>query len=372
MENKRKLILMIIFITAIVIFAIVGTLYEKNQPTRNFLDKYIFLKEKHENNLPKIEINNIKDVSSFAFKNSIYVLRENELKIFNQNGNEEGSIEVSISNPIFVANGDFLCIAEKGGKNLYSIANKNMLWKKELESDIADIAINSNGYIAVSLVGTTYKTVIKTFDSKGTELFTTFLSSTYVIDMDISPDNKYLAIAEANFSGILLQSNIKIMSIDKAKNGDKDYMVYSNACESGDLIVKIKYQNKNELRCIFDNHIDIIKNGEQTAISDFEKQNILFVDMNNKIIKIFKEDSKTYLQVLNNVSIEKSFEVEEPKAVSVYGNIIGLNLGSEILFYNNSGWLIKRYYATQEVNKIILSDNIAGIVYNNKIEIISL
>ena len=56
----------------------------------------------------------------------------------------------------------------------------------------------------------------------------------------------------------------------------------------------------------------------------------------------------------------------------VSDNAIALNLGNEILFYNNSGWLTKRYYADQEVNKIVLCDDVAGIIYNEKIELVSL
>ena len=51
---------------------------------------------------------------------------------------------------------------------------------------------------------------------------------------------------------------------------------------------------------------------------------------------------------------------------------IALNLGSQILFFNNSGWMIKKYYANQEINNIVLCDGLAGIVYNDKVELVSL
>ena len=51
---------------------------------------------------------------------------------------------------------------------------------------------------------------------------------------------------------------------------------------------------------------------------------------------------------------------------------IAINTGSEIHFIGLNGWLIKKYFASQEINKIVLSDDLAGIVYNDKIELISL
>ena len=55
-----------------------------------------------------------------------------------------------------------------------------------------------------------------------------------------------------------------------------------------------------------------------------------------------------------------------------YGDIIAMNLGTEVEFVNTSGWLVKRYIANQEITNIVVSDSIAGIIYKDKIEIINL
>lgn len=372
MNNKRKIIWYIIVAVIVVAITVIGILYEKNEGARNILDKYFFFKEKHENDLPSIMINGSDDLNVHAFNGSIVILKDNVLKFYNQYGGEEGTLDIAISNPIFNSDGNYLCIAEKEGKNIYVIYNKSILWKKTLENDITDIEINENGYVAVSLTGTIYKTIIQTFDKKGTDLFTTFLSSTYVVDMELSEDNKYLAIAEANFSGILVQSNIKIISVEKAKIGEKEYIDYTYSAPNGDLIINLNYQNRNELACVFDNHIEIIKNNSNTTASDFTNEDVLFVDINNKIIKIIKEEGKTYLQIINSSGTYKKYEIQEPKSMWVSNGTIALNLGSEIYLYNNSGWVIKKYYATQEINKVVLCEGLAGIVYNDKIELISL
>ena len=142
----------------------------------------------------------------------------------------------------------------------------------------------------------------------------------------------------------------------------------------GDLIVNIKYQTNDELICVYDDHIEAVKNGTISNVSDFSQEETLFVDLNNKIVKIIKRNSQIYLQVINNSQIEntKEYEISEPKGICVSDNVIAINLGTEVLFYNNSGWLIKRYYASQEINNIVLNDSLAGIVYSDKIELVSL
>lgn len=370
--NRKKLIVLIVIVVLAILFLIAGIVYEKNTSVRNFLDKYVFFKEKYENDLPKIAITSSSDINTYAYKGDVLILKNNLLTAYNSNGNKEYELDIEISEPIFETAGDYLCIGEKNGNKLYMISNKNINWQKKLEGTIEDITLNSNGYVSVATTGTIYKAVIETFDNTGELLFTDFLSSTYVIDMSLSPDNKKLAIAEANFSGIMIQSNIKEISIEKAKNGDTESIEYKQTNTNGDLIVNIKYLNKNELACIYDNHIEVIKDGTSTNISDFSKEETLFADLNNKIIKIIKQDSKIYLKVITNEEHTKEYEISEPKEIVVSDEVTAINLGSEVLFYNNSGWLIKRYYASQEINKIVLSDSLAGIVYNDKIELVSL
>lgn len=370
--NKKKIITVIIIILIIILFTVMGILYENNNEVRNFLDKFVFFKEKYENNLPKIAISSSSDINTYAYKGNILILKNNLLTAYNSNGNEEYTLDIEISNPIFESAEDYLCIGEKNGKKIYVISGKNIVWQKDLEGDIVDITINSNGYLAVATTGTIYKTIIQTFNNKGEEQFRDFLGSTYVIDMSISPDSKNLAIAEANFSGIIIQSNIKIISIEKASKGDKDSIIYTQTNTEEDLIVNIKYKTKNELICVYDEHIEIIKDGVSSTVSDFEQEETLFVDLNDKIIKVIKIDSKIYLKVMENAENMKEYEISEPKEIFISDKNVAINLGSEVLFYNNSGWLIKRYQAIQEINKIVLCDDLAGIIYNDKIELISL
>ena len=369
--NRKKLITLIVIVALAILILIAGIVYEKNTSFRIFLDKYVFFKEKYENNLPKIAITSSSDINTYAYKGNVLILKNNLLTAYNSNGNEEYKLDIEISNPIFESAGDYLCIGEKNGNKLYMISNKRIEWQKDLEGNITDITVNSNGYLAVATTGSIYKAVVETYDNGGNLLFTDFVSSTYVIDMSISPDNRNLAIAEANFSGIMIQSNIKIISIEKAKNGDTGSIEHKQTNINGDLIVNIKYLNKNELACIYDNHIELIKDNSSINISDFSQEDTLFADLNNKIIKIIKRDSKIYLKVITNSEHMKEYEISEPKEIFVSDEVVAINLGSEVLFYNNSGWLIKRYYASQEINKIVLDDGLAGIVYNDKIELVS-
>ena len=379
--NKKKVVNTIIIIICILLIISAVVLYTTNEKCREILDRYVFRKEVYENNLPTIKIDSNKNISTYAYNKYISVLEENKLKLYNKMGREETALDIEISTPIFEANGEYLGIAEKNGQKLYLVNNKNIVWQKDIEGKISQINVNKNGYVSVIISGTSYKAVIKVFDLNGNELFTYYLSTTNVIDTDISNDNKYFAIAEANFSGIVPQSTIKVISIEEAKNNSADAIKYTHLANANDLIINIKYQNKNELVCMYNEHIDILKEGESTELINLKNEEVLFADVNlqSKIIKITKKTTGLFsaeaeMQIINsNTKDTNIYAIENvPKSILVQDNMRAINLGTKALFINSNGWLVKKYQSSQEIQKILLCNDVAGIVSKNKIEIISL
>lgn len=379
--NKKKVRRCIIIIICILLFFILTIMYNNNDKCREILDKYLFRKEVNENNLPKIEIDSSKGVNAYAYDKYIVLLEQNMLRIYDKSAHEEKNLDIEISNPLFEAGGKYLLIAEKNGRKVYCISNKNVVWQRELEGNINSISVNKNGYVSIVVSGTSYRSIVITYDSKGNELFTTYLATTNVIDTDISNDNKYLAIAEANFSGIIVQSNVKIISIDDAKKQADNPIKFTYIANSNDLIVNIHYNSKNKLVCMYDEHIDIMNESENTQIIDLKDQDTVFADitLTDKVVKIIKKStglfsSEAELKIINsNSQKEITYTLDSvPKELYVQDDMIGINLGTSVLFINSNGWLVKRYQSSHEIQKVILCNNIAGIISKDKIEIISL
>ena len=379
--NKKKVWKTVIAFLCIVLVISFIILYTTNEKCREVFDKYLFRKEVQENNLPNIEIDSSKNINVCTYGRFIGVLEQNVLNIYNKSAHQEHSLDIEISNPIFQTNGEYLCVAEKKGQKIYLIKNKNIIWQNEIEGNISSINVNKNGYVSVTISGTTHKTVVATYDQNGKELFKKFLSTTNVIDTDISNDNKYLAIAEADFSGIAVQSTIEIISIEDAKTNSSEPIKYIHRAKMNDLITNIKYHSKNKLVCMYDEHIDIYNEGENTEIINFKDGNILFSDVNlsDKIIKIEKKSTGIFraeaeMKIINtNTQRETIYAIDNvPKSICVQDDMIAVNLGTSVLFINDSGWLVKKYESSHEIQEIVLCNNVAGIVSKNKIEIVSL
>ena len=202
------------------------------------------------------------------------------------------------------------------------------------------------------------------------------------MDADVSYDNKYLAFAEVNISGTLTQSNIKIISIEKAKDSKEDPIIYTYNANAGDLIINIKYQNKSKLVCLYDNSIHVIENNVDKEIINFEKDNkVTFTDieLNNHVITVSEDknglfNTDTSIELVNSSNEKKNiYNLNSGiKNIYCYGNRICVNLGLEVHFIDTNGWLIKEYTSSQEIRNIVISNQIAGIIYKDKIEIINL
>ena len=378
--NKKKII--IISIIAIILIAVItlAIVYTKNQQAREWIDRNIFRKEVMQDKVATIELNEQQN-NICAFNKYIGVLNKATLNIYNQNGNSEAQLEIQISNPLFNSANRFLAIAENQGQKFYLIEDKETKWEAEVEGNIEQINVNKNGYVAVTITGTSYKTVVAVYSPEGKELFKTYLSSTRATDITISNDNKYLAIAEVDTSGTIIKSSIKVISIEKARTDPTNSVEKTYEGENDKLITNIQYQDKNKLICMYTDKITIIEDDQETNLVDNKDKKVIFqsVELTNNAVSVEEQSSGLFTanSQVNIVNVDnkqtKTYTAESvTKEIITYGNKIALNLGTEVEFISTDGWLIKRYVANQEITKIVMSDNMAGIIYRDKIEIVNL
>ena len=374
---KKKVILIIGLIIGIVIITIVS-LYIANEDVRNWMDEYIFRKNIEEEDLPTIQLEN-ENSNIFAYDNHIVILQNNELTIYNTSGKEETTINVSINNPIFSSSGRYLLIGDKGSQNLYLIYNTSLQWQKTMEGNISNITVNKNGAVGVVLTGTTYKSVIVMYGITGDEEFKTYLSSTIATNLAISDNNQYLSFAESNTSGTIITSVVKTISIEKAKTAPSEAIVYTYNPENNSLIISIQYDDNN-LICQYDNSVYRFSEGNSEKIVEIDDKTLfLDIEMANYICRI-QENSTGILsseyeaKIINSRnSSESTYLLEQmPKDLYCSDSIVAVNLGNEVVFLNHNAWLIKHFSSRQSYRNIVLGDSIAGIIYRDRVEIISL
>ena len=379
--DKKKLVIIIAITILILTFIIIAALYAANKNFRNFMDKHILRKDITNENVAVIDIDYDSNTNIIPYGRYICILAENNLEQYNASGKKEQEVKIEINNPVYDVNGRYLVIGEKDSQKLYLISGTHIIWEKNVDGNLSKVTVNRSGYVTTIISGTSYKSVIVTYDDKGNELFKSYLSNTTAVDARISQDNNYLGYAEINTSGTVIQSNVKIISIKEATEKNTE-PVFNYTAPQNSLILRLKYQEKNRLVCVYDDSIHMIESNVDVKLMDLqEDKKITFggAQLTNCVYRMVEESTGPFTANTNvemyNIATQKetTYLVEGVvKSVANYDNIMAMNLGSEVDFINTNGWLMKRYTSRQEIRNIVICDGIAGIIYRDKIELINL
>lgn len=378
--NIRKIVItstIAIFLIAIIV---IFSLYIAEESFRKWVDVNVLRKDIASENVASIDLNVDKNNKIFCYNKYICILNEKNLKLYNQSGENITDISVDINTALFSSNDKYLAIAEKNGQEFCVITDKSYSWRQKVDGEILQIYINKNGYVALVTTDTTYKSIITVYDQTGKQLMRNFLSTTRVIDVTISNDNKNVAFAEMDTSGTLIKSSVKIISIEKAQTKSDESIIYSKEASTSKMILKVQYQDKNDLVCVYDDGINIVKDGKETEVLSKE-DGITFMsgNLNNNIAYIKEEqvgafESTSKLSIVNPLNGQTSTYNFDEIAKEMYtnGNIIGVNIGTEMYFIGTNGMLIKKYTSNQEITNVMITKGLAIIIYKDRIEIVNL
>ena len=378
--NIRKVVIICLITILIIAIIVIISLYIAEEGFRKWVDINVFRKDILSENTATIDLNVDKNNQIICFGKYIGILTEKNLKLYNQSGESITDISVDINTAIFTQNDKYLAIAEKNGQEFCVITDKSYSWRQKVDGEILQIYINKNGYVALVTTDTTYKSIITVYDQTGKQLMRNFLSTTRVIDVTISNDNKNVAFAEMDTSGTLIKSSVKIISIEKAQTKSDESIIYSKEAATSKMILKVQYQDKNDLVCVYDDGINIVKDGKETEVLSKE-DGITFMSgiLNNNIAYIKEEqvgafESTSKLSIVNPLNGQTSTYNFDEIAKEMYtnGNIIGVNIGTEMYFIGTNGMLIKKYTSNQEITNVMITKGLAIIIYKDRIEIVNL
>lgn len=370
-----------VFVILAVFVVIISARYLTDEEFRNFININILKKEVVESTLNIIEIDSETNPYVYAYDKYITVLSKNKLKEYTADGKMEAELDMNISVPLVSSNGKYMVVAEQNGQRIYLVSGANIIWNTQIEGSISSVRVNENGYVSVVIKNTTYKSVVAFYDLSGTELFRTYLSTSYVVCTDISPNNKYLAIGEVDYSGTVIKSCVKIISVENAQTKPEKSIVYTYESENGAIITNINYQNKDYAVCMFNNYIQKVTLESNERIYEITT-NDLFVDINMKdsIAIVDKQSSGLFsyeYEIIikqTNSKSEKLYILDSdlPKTIKISGENIALNLGNEVRIVGANGWLTKKYTSSKQINSLVIGDSISGVIYKNRIEIIEI
>ncbi len=376
-KNRRMTKITTITIIAVIILIVVA-LYMANNDFRTTIDRYILRKEVLEERTNSITIDTENLSLVYAYGRRLAIYTGGNLSLYNSSAKEVANIEITLSKPIAASRNNYLALGDLSSPKACLVKSNNLVWQKDIEGTVSKICVNKNGYVAISTEGKTYESMVMLYNPKGELLFTKYLS-TYVMAIDISENNKYLAVAEVDNSGITPTCKVEIISTELARTNSENATVNLYEAQANEALTGIKYQDKNNLLCSFDTYVVQMNESSCNKIYDItELTAYADIRLNNNFLRIDKEKSSVFksdyrLKLSNSEGKEKSYIIEgNLQSVVAHNKMIALNLGKKIEFINSNGRLVKRYMSADEIDNIIISDQIAAILYKDKINIVDL
>jgi len=310
----------------------------------------------------KIELENCLD--TFGTNSAIFVVNGSGIQGYSNDAKKIFEKSIPYKDVVTSVAGDYTIVAEKNSTNVSVICKTEEIWSTSINNaNILGVVINKNGYSAVIYSQAGYKSLIKIYSVKGEELITSYLASTYALDVAISNDNKTLAIAEIDTNGVSLESRIKLIDIQSASEDNVKRIDLDN----NELISDIEYDNNNQLIVLTDTGTKILKNNMLHEWVNFGNENIIIADISNKknlvAVKVSEEGlfsvkCKICIYQFGDTQNMKEYDIQEtPSSIVTCEDTIAINTGNKIVFINTSGNFLKKSEYNGQLKDFNLFDN---------------
>lgn len=318
------------------------------------------------------------DISQIVAGKSLITLTKSSIDFYTNSNKIENTISVTTNEIVTDAAGDYTVVADKTLGNIYLMKDVTKVWETKVTGSVLGVVVNKNGYVAVIYSQPGYKSIIKVLKANGEEMFTTFLASTYALDVAIADNNKNLAVIEVDTDGIKLISKIKLLEIDGTGENKVDTLYEESNC----LVLDIEYKNANELLLLKDNGVALIDSEKNVKeLLKYSYSDVAYSTIENaKNIVVVRKiatgifGSESVVEIYENETKKEYKLSSTPQSVHVQNKIIALNMGNEVIFVGTNGNLIKRYTLGGQLKDIKLYDNgnFAALVFRNKVELIKI
>ena len=166
LQNRKKnriLKRIILAILVLLIIAIGIFIYEyyRNLDFRQWCDENILKKEIMQEDTKSIELDGDENTKVYSYEKYICVFRKKTLEFYNKMGTQSEKMELDINEAVFTTAGRYMAICENNGQKFYLICGKEKLFESEIEGNITQIKVSRNGYVALVISNTSYKSIVQ-------------------------------------------------------------------------------------------------------------------------------------------------------------------------------------------------------------------
>ncbi len=215
--------------------------------------------------------------------------------VVNKNAENVLGESFMLSDPVICGNGDFCAAGDYGGKKARLYEKGKLLTEVETEGEIIAVTVNRSGSFAIAVKQVGYDAVITVYKKNGTPVYRYNIGNNSFIDMDLSPNNRLLLIAEANLQDGDTGSRVTVAEFNRSDSEIK-FDVKSN------LYLDVHFNKSGSFVCMGSTGVDIYRvDGTKTASIDYGGRNLSAADISedDMICLGFSSEAGSVTEVYN-------------------------------------------------------------------------
>lgn len=250
------------------------------------------------------------------------------------------------TNPYAASADAYIAVADINGKKLLVIKGKNKRWEIETDEAILNISINKDGYTAAVHEAGGCKGAITVYDPEGGVIFTKTYAERFVLDAQISSDNREVLINTVDISGARAFSSLEITDIyGSFKAGI--------AAQEQSFFPYVGFMAEGRIAAADEEHLVLLNRDGSTSWNFKYKRVHSSVTLNREyfVAAVSVQGSKKiFIEVWDkNGRHAISDPINEIVNIRQYDDIIAVNTGREIIFMDPECKSLGKYSPTADI-----------------------
>jgi len=291
---------------------------------------------------------------------------------------------VSFMKPYIKSKGDYVVVAEIGGKHILLFSKNQLIWKNEFEGKIISADINKDGNVAVAYKVENYNaaiSVLKPSSADGTSgdiIFTNKINSEHLISIALSENFGQLLINGFSMEGEIITGSMTFVDTGTGNS-------FSAVKKEDEIYTFGKYINDETVIAANPNSLRKVRK-TKTANADHDSDTELWQDTremyavevvdNSYIITasgsdrdgIFSENTQTMINVMdiNGKSLHSFLAQNTVNRIDTGKGLFAISSEKFTEIYNINGEKLFEYETVSEIQKVMIIDSTNFVVQTKK------
>ena len=296
----------------------------------------------------------------------LIVAKSNHISLFDKKGRVLWESQTSVGNPILKAEGNYIVLAEKGGRRVCLFRDRELVFSVDAENDILNAELSSSGDVALVTKKEFYKNAICVYNKNGEQVFAWNSGAATIVSADISSSSRTIAASLVNTEE-RMKSYVMIFDINQKEANQNIEFTESVIFDTEFVGETLNVTGDNRITGL---SISGDVEWNQLYIDDILNLTVCDAD-GNRVVVSENNNIPKLVTYSGNGKEKKNVDLEIiPDCVDISDNIIVFNSERVVVFGNPSK--LEKYITSMDIQNLkVTGKESFVVVYNNSLEFVN-